>query len=67
MMQPPLDTAPEKMGTTRGEREKASAINLESLTPSSRPFLGGVSRGARWEKIDSLLRQRVRAHSPSAR
>src|ERR1019366_1610333 len=46
----PLDTAPENMGPTRGERGKACEIDLEPFTPSSRPFLAayrGVRAGRR--------------------
>jgi spermidine synthase len=42
----PLDTAPEKMGPTRGEREDASeVVHMQPFTPSSRPVLAAY-RGA---------------------
>lgn len=41
----PLDTAPEEMGPTRGERKIACALDFEPFTPSSRRFLAAY-RGA---------------------
>ena len=37
----PLDTAPENMGPTRGERGKACEIDLEPFTPRFGPARAG--------------------------
>jgi len=45
----PLDTAPQKMGPTRDEREETCAVDPKPLTPSSRPPLAayrGVPAGS---------------------